>query len=388
MGFISGLLGGGGSAGGKAPEAAKLTTPTTAAQANTAYDQTQQGIAQQQNFVNALQAQNGIGNQSNVYNQLQGVVNGTGPNPAQAQLAQATQANTANQAALMAGQRGSASNPALIARQAAMQGAANQQNAAGQAATMQANQSLGALNAQGNLATQMVGQQAQGVQGLNASAQGQQGQLLNSIAGQNTSAVGNQASVNNANAQLLAGKNAGQANMFGSLLGAAGTVVGGIYGGPAGAALGGMAGSSIGGALAGGKGDAGSPAGDDTQVAFKGGEIQPVGPRSHFGKHLMAKGGPVHKAPVLLSPGEKTLTPDQAVSVIAKNKDPMSAGKTVPGKAKVSGAKDTLKNDTHATELEPGSIVIPRSVTQGEDAHKKAADFVKAILAKEGLKNK
>jgi hypothetical protein len=81
-------------------------------------------------------------------------------------LSQATGANTANQAALMAGQRGSGANAGLMARQAAQQGAANQQNSAGQAATMQANQSLNALNSMGSLATSQANQQANATQGV------------------------------------------------------------------------------------------------------------------------------------------------------------------------------------------------------------------------------
>src|ERR1700679_261280 len=118
MSNISGLVG---TAGGfKGTGVSGPNTAVSQGQIDQSYQQNQQ----------ALQGQNGLGNQSQVYGQLQGVANGTGPNPAQAQLAQATGANTANQAALMAGQRGSAANVGLLARQAAQQGAANQQAAA------------------------------------------------------------------------------------------------------------------------------------------------------------------------------------------------------------------------------------------------------------------
>src|ERR1043165_2497619 len=117
------------------------------AQINTAYSQTQAGIKQQQDFLNALNGQNGLANQSNVFgqqqalaNQLQNLGNGVGPNPALAQLAQATGQNVAQQSALMASQRGASANPALLARLAAQQGAGIQQNAVGQAATLQAQQ--------------------------------------------------------------------------------------------------------------------------------------------------------------------------------------------------------------------------------------------------------
>lgn len=57
-------------------------------------------------------------------------------------------------------------------------------------------------------------------------------------------------------------------------------------------------------------------------------------------------------------------------------------GKLVPGKAKVKG--DSLKNDTVNAKLSPGEIVIPRSIAQGQDAPRKAAEFVAAILRKQG----
>src|SRR5271165_2611948 len=120
MGGISGMLGLAGGASGTGfagPAQANLTTPVTADQANAAQQASLNAIQQQQNFLNQVQAQNGLGNQTSVYNQLQNVASGTGPNPAQAQLAQATAANTANQAALMAGQRGSSANAGLLARQ-------------------------------------------------------------------------------------------------------------------------------------------------------------------------------------------------------------------------------------------------------------------------------
>ena len=162
MGAWSGLLGNNNGANGtgfSTPQGANITNPTNPGQINNAYSGNQTALAQQQALLQALQAQGGLGNQSQVYNQLQGVVNGTGPNPAQAQLAQATGTNVANQAALMAGQRGAGSNVGLIARQAGQQGAATQQNAVGQAATLQANQSLNALNSAGSIANTQVANQ-------------------------------------------------------------------------------------------------------------------------------------------------------------------------------------------------------------------------------------
>jgi hypothetical protein len=176
----------------------------------------------------ALQAQNGIGNQSSVFNQLQGVANGTGPNPAQAMLAQSTGANTANQAALMAGQRGAGANVGLLARQAAQQGGANQQAAAGQAATMQANQSLGALNQLGGIAGQQVGQQAAATGALTGAQQSEQGLLYNQISNQNNANVAMTTDQNKNNlAQAQSGAQA-QGGALGGIGAAFGMARGGV----------------------------------------------------------------------------------------------------------------------------------------------------------------
>lgn len=232
LGAVGGLLGVGGGANGTGfagPSQANIQTPTTTAQAQTAYNQNQTALQQQQSFLNALQGQNGIGNQSQVYNQLQQVASGQGPNPATAQLAQATAANTQNQAALMAGQRGASQNAGLIARQAAQQGAANQQAAAGQAATTQAQQSLGALQQLGGLSTQQVGQQAAATGAVTGANQAEQQNLLNSIAGQNNANVGMQSNINSTNAGLAGQAMQGQMGVLGGVASGAGSLLGGIF---------------------------------------------------------------------------------------------------------------------------------------------------------------
>lgn len=206
MGGLSGMMG---TAGGTAGSGVSIMNPVDQGQVNTAYQQTQQGLTQQNQFLQALQAQNGVGNQSSVFNQLQGTANGTGANPAQAQLAQATGQNVAAQTAMMAGQRGSSSNVGLMARQAATQGANTQQQAVGQAATMQANQSLNALNSMGSLATNQVGQQANATNAYSSAAQGQQQNLIGGVASANTA---NSAIIQNslkAQAGLVSGGGAG-----------------------------------------------------------------------------------------------------------------------------------------------------------------------------------
>jgi hypothetical protein len=101
--------------------------------------------------------------QTALANQLGNVASGQGPNPAQAVLNQSTGANVANQGALAAGQRGAAQNVGMMARGAANQGRAAQQQAAGQGASMQAQQQLGAMGQQANVLGQQGSEAIGGV---------------------------------------------------------------------------------------------------------------------------------------------------------------------------------------------------------------------------------
>lgn len=356
MGFfdeLSSLLG-----GGPNNQSFQAVAPISTDQANQAYQNTQTGLTQQQALINALQAQNGLGNQASVFNQLQGVVNGTGPNPAQAMLNQATGENVANQAALMAGQRGAAMNPGLIARLAAQQGANTQQQAIGQGATLQANQALNALGQMGSLANQQAGQYTNAIGNYNNAAQGQQGQLLGAIANQNA--------IN----QGMAATNANNAAKFTS------GVVGGLFnngisklvggGGGGGSPMdttpllggGGAAGSG----LAGGAMDAGTAA-PLVLAASSGGKITEKGvqpPRS-FSSPI-----PPH-----LSHLAAIYHPTLA----------MKSGGAVPGKALIKG--DNPKNDTVPAMLSPGEVVIPKSVMESDDPAGNAAKFVAALAKKQ-----
>ncbi len=318
-----------------------VINPITQAQIDEQRQNVTQGQMNQADFLRAVQAQNGLGNQTNVFNQLQGVASGTGPNPAQAMLANSTGQNVANQTAMMAGQRGASANPALIARQAAQQGANTQQQAAGQAAALQAQQQLGALNQMGGLANQQANQLAAANQAYtNAALQGQQN--VNQGAGiYNNAAVGMQSNLNNNNAELTKQNNGMMADLVKNITGGVGSVLGLAEGG-----------------------------------------IIKSGPQSSYGKMMMAAGG---KVPALVSPGEKYLDPKD-VAKVAKGANPMIVGEEIPGKAKVGGAKNSYANDTVPKTLDEGGIVIPRSITQGKDASKKAAAFVDAILKKQSLK--
>lgn len=86
------------------------------------------------------------------------------------------------------------------------------------------------------------------------------------------------------------------------------------------------------------------------------------------------------KVPALVSPGEKYLSPAEAQEVAAGRKSPTKTGETIPGKARVKG--DSLKNDTVPRMLEPGGVVVKRSVMKSKDADTNAAKFVQAVLAK------
>lgn len=364
-------------------------------------------LQQQQQFLQALQAQNGLGNQSSVFNQLQNVANGTGPNPAQAQLANATGANVANQAALMASQRGASGNAGLMARQAAQQGANIQQQAAGQGAALQANQSLNALNNMGGIANQQAANQMNSTNAYVNNAQQQQSNLLNAAG-----------AANNNNQQSLNTAMQGQQNFVGNLMGGVGSAFGlfaeggtvdmpgavpDISEGPK-SRWGkfkagfnesanakpqtpqtpmGNAANRMGTAVGQGIKSLFAPAAPPVLAAPPSSMVQPMAdPMQPAMPMMAAEGG---KVPVLLSPGEKVLSPDQAKAAKQGKVNPMAAGKTVPGKPKVSGAKDSYANDTHATSLEPGSVVLPRSVTESSNPEWAAHKFVRQLMAEGGL---
>lgn len=435
MGFVSGLLGTAGGAAGtgfSTPQQTDLLNPTDLNQTQTAYGQSQNALLRQKDFLQAVQAQNGLQNQSNVFNQLQGVANGTGPNPAQAQLAQATQANVANQAALMAGQRGSSSNPGLIARQAAQTGANIQQQAAGQAATIQAQQSLNAMGQLSGIAGQQAQQQANATNAYSQANQNEQQQLLGSIAQQNNAKVGMQSNVNNANSQLAGQQMAGQNNLLSGIAGGVGAALMLADGGQV---------------PQNGQYEQLDPNNDPFKaqsaspqqpIASSTSAIAPVeqatqGPKSSFGKFMSGfdssqglkgtgnmigqgigstinalvsskpktqavAGGPMDnegmpqiddtmmaakggKVPALVSPGEVYLDPKD-VKQVAKGKNPLKAGEKIPGKPKYKG--NDYRNDTVKKNLDEGGIVIPNAILQGKNPHWEAMRFVHATMAKGG----
>lgn len=293
-----------------------------------------------------------------------------------AALNQATGQNASNQAALMASQRGASANTGLIARQAAQQGANLQQQAVGQGATLQAQQSLGALGQlQGqqanmaNLANSQVNQQQAATQNLGQQALGNQANIY-----------GLQSNMNNTNASLANTLAQGQLQLMGNVAGGIGGAANLLKAGPAAAAPA-MLGAGAGDAIAGG-----AAASLPLMVAAQGGKVPEItkGPRSKIGQMhhgMYAEGG---KVPALVSPGEIYLKPKDVNKVADGKKSPMD-GEKIKGKAKVKGAKDSYANDTVHKKLDEGGIVLPRSVTQSKDAPQKAAEFVAAILNRKQL---
>jgi len=392
MSFVSGLLGGGKGMSYQAvgPSSAQLS------QANNTVNN---DITQQQSFVNALQGQNGLGNQSSVFgqqqalaNQLQGVANGTGPNPAQAALNQATGQNIAAQSALMAGQRGAGANVGLEARQAAMQGANTQQQAAGQGATMQAQQQLAAMQAlQGqqanmaNLANTQVNQQQTGLTNLNQFGLQNQGNLY-----------GLQQNANSANASIANTAAQGQQNLLGSITGALGSAAQMIPGGAIASGISNMFSSPT---------DYNSPAiqaqrgfadGGEVKMAQGGQTPSPVsGPQSFAARHMlgtmptmqplkqmqpmsqmkMAEGG---KVPALVSKGEIRIHKNDVKKVAEGKKSPLD-GEKIPGKPKYPG--NDYRNDVVPKTLNEGDIIIPNAILQSKNPQWQAHKFVADIIS-------
>ena len=193
MGFVAGLAGAAGSLIGALKSQPDEIANFSPEMANAIQGQVDQSQGDAASFAQRLRNQSGIENQQNVFQQAQNLsgqygqlAQGQGPNPAQNMLAQATANNIANQNALMAGQRGAGANAGLIARQAAQQGAGVQQQAAGQAATLGAQQQIAAMGGQqaqqqlmGGLAGNQVQQGLSGTQLQGQIALSNQGNAFN-----------------------------------------------------------------------------------------------------------------------------------------------------------------------------------------------------------------
>lgn len=207
---------------------ASITPGTSVGQLNTAYGGAQNALTNQNNLATTLQpqAQTAVNNQNAVANQELGIVNGTGPNPALAQLAQTTGQNVNAQAALQAGQRGASGNVGLMARQIGQQGAATQEAGVGQAATLSAQNQIAAGQNLAGLSNNQVAQAGSAITGQNTAQQNEQNILQGANTAANNAAVGMQSNINNVNAATAAG-NQSQAN---NILGDVGSAASSIFG--------------------------------------------------------------------------------------------------------------------------------------------------------------
>lgn len=208
-------------------QAANINPGTNAGQLNAAYQGAQNGINAQVGLANQFQpgVAQGVGTQGALSGQLAQRAAGQGPNPAQAALAQSTGQNIAATNAAIAGARGSNNNVGLLARQGAQTGAGIQQQAVGQAATLQAQQQIAAQQQQAQLAAQQVGQGTGAVTTLNQEQQNEQNILQGANTAANNAAVAMQGNINNANAVTAAGNAAANTSTLGSLVSGGGTTV-------------------------------------------------------------------------------------------------------------------------------------------------------------------
>lgn len=391
MGFVPGLLGIGGSKGGSfSASSAPLLQGVNTDQTNQAYNQSQVGLGQQQDFLRALQAQNGIGNQQSVFDQqqalagqLQGLANGTGPNPALQQLQNTTGQNVATQAALMAGQRGSGANAGLLARQAAMQGAGLQQQAVGQGAALSAQQQIAGMQALqqqqgmlGNLASSQVAQQGNALTGYNQAAQSEQQNLLGGLSNYNNAQVGSTSSQNSANAGIQGQVAKGQQDLLGGVFKGAGAIFG--------MASGGMVPKYADGGSVGMQSNVG-------RFLYNSAPSQSLDPMNTSAPVHIPQFEDTNLSPSKMFSAPSSLSTSAGMDASSGMGDTIAMGATggmlkrggaVPGKASIRG--DSLKNDTVPAMLSPGEVVIPRHVMQSTDPVSNAAKFVQAILAKNG----
>ncbi len=411
--------------GGQAALAQALTNQNGVGNQSQALAQ-QQALAGQYGQLAGQNAQ-GIGNQQSVYNQYGQIASGQGPNPALAALAQATGTNTANQAALMAGQRGAGANTGLIARQAAQQGAANQQSAAGQAATLQAQQSLAALGQQSGIAGQQVGQQygaLAGQQGALNQFGGLAGQQVGQLQQQQQGLLGNQLTNQSQQLDAIAHQNANNVSLQNAVQTGQNTqnntaqqgsqdFYKGLVGGGLNSAGGGVAKFAKGGEVKNQK--LGEVPISDRFPAHQlmPGHLKEIAniyhgqsfgnPNYQMQEKGYAEGGKVEKKPAQSSISElaSMKTPEYSGEYREKKLDQLyndnepkmmssggnvgsklKGGGKVPGQAKMSG--DHLANDTVKAALSPGEVVIPKSVMESDDPAGNAAKFVAAIAAKKG----
>jgi hypothetical protein len=405
--------------------AANITPGTNVGQLNTAYQGAQTGLTNQNNLVNTLtpQAATAVNNQNAVAQQQLGIMNGTGPNPAQAALNQNTAQNIAQQAALNASIRGAGSNAGLAALNNAQVGAAQQQTAVGQEATNAANQQIAAAQNLENLANNQVNQTGQAITNQNTTQQGEQGILQNANTAVNNANVGMQSNINNVNSTTALANQKQNSGLLGSIGSAVSSVAGFL-----GLASGGQIHMASGGSMPeapvnegtftpsnysggtalnvpssnftqtvqqvmGGGGSAPAPTGGqmvsggaaDSTAGGAGPGWSPDAGASAIDPGALtmnaAKGGVAHgMVEAMVSPGERYLNKEDVRKVVEDGANPMKLGKVYGGKAKVKG--DSLENDVIPDKLEEGGVVIPRHVETKKDRHKSELFVRRAIHMK------
>lgn len=198
---------------------ATISPGTNTAQLQGAYNGAQAGLTGAEALNNTLTpgVAQGASSQNILTNQLQSQALGGGPNPAQAALNQNTGQNIAQAAALAAGTRGAGTNAGLIASNAAQQGANTQQQAVGQGATLQAQQTLAAQNALENLAGTQVQQGTNAVQLNNQAQQNEQNILQGANTATNNANVSQQENINSTNAAVAAGNQNSNSGIIGGI---------------------------------------------------------------------------------------------------------------------------------------------------------------------------
>lgn len=425
-------------------QAANLTPGTNVGQLNTAYGGVQNTLNQQGQIANQLLPQVGsaVENQNFLANQYAQMAQGQGPNPAQTELNTATGQNVANQASLMAGQRGASANAGLIARQAAQQGAQTQQQAVGQAATLEAQQQIAAQQNLANLTNNQVAQAGNATSAANTGQQNEQNILQNANTSLNNAAVGMQSNLNNVNSQsAIANQNANAQTssgltklasnipVIGSLFGAKGGQVGTdfgmaeggpIVGNPLAAAPAPVQDSWAAPVFSQGSASSG-PVIPETPAAQQGSMVSPISSKKHvtdgtpenagqgptqaaaallpYAAAALSSGGKIATGPhrshvanflagggatsvkAIVSPKEVYLNPEQVHKVVHEGADPMKIGHKFPGTDKVKG-KDSKKNDIIPTTLEDGGCVIPVHITTHKQASERGRKFVARTMAK------
>lgn len=184
---------------------------------NPAISAQQAQLVQSPDLVGNIQNSQGQINEAQTL--LRQQIAGEGPNPALEQLKMTTNRNQQQAAGMVASQKGV--NPALAARLAGQQDAYLGQEAAGQGATLRAQQILGAQ------------------QQFGSNAMGQQQTLQQALAAQNQSSVANQEQQNKYNTELEKERLSSRGKLAGGLLQGAGSAAsggaahGGIIGGEA-----------------------------------------------------------------------------------------------------------------------------------------------------------